>query len=426
MNLALLLSALSSLLSRIYAVKSNAPLLAEIQRSQLEFSLNTTCPAAEVYNFSNWLSVSEPEQNKTCPLDSEIALLGSTSSNLTSNQRECITTSSPHTAYCVYTFSNFAGGRGLSIVASPSVASSAIGTSSRLDILPMPQTPENFYEKLLPGRGKGLIANQTFQKGDLILTSRPLFMIQEKALSEMSETDRLRLQQLSVAHLPEKSKYLFHSLAGHFGGDRIEDVLLTNGFSAALGDSQEGFGVIVPEAARLNHDCRPNARFAFDSHALIHKVHATRVIEPGEELTFSYIDEKQAYFVRQQIIRAHWGFQCSCKLCSASEDERLRSDNRLRRIAALRKSLFSFTPHSFRTTSSVLALELVSLYEKEGLDGVLAEAYMVAAVWHCASEEVEETKKWAKLAVDHWLVWEAGGATNLQAMRTLTLQPQGQ
>ncbi|KAH6722072.1 hypothetical protein BKA61DRAFT_167363 [Leptodontidium sp. MPI-SDFR-AT-0119] len=403
MNLALLLSELFLLSTRLcYAGGFEVPLIAETQGSQAKSSLNTTCSAP--YNLSKRLSISEYERSRMCPTEPEMEFVENTSSSLTNNPRECITTSNPPANYCVYAFPDFAGGRGLSIVASPSVASSVISAISNSEPLHEPRTSNAFYEKLLPGRGIGLICNQTFQRGDLILASRPLLIVQERAMSDLSETDRSRLQQLSVANLPEKSRNLLYNLAGQFGGEKIEDVLLTNGFSATFGDSKEGFGIVVPEAARLNHDCRPNARFAFDPHTLMHKVHATRIIEPGEELTFSYTDEKQTYPTRQQVIEAHWGFRCSCRLCSASEDERLQSDNRLRRIAVLRKSLFSFTSHSFRITSSDLALELVSLYEEEGLDGVLAEAYMVAALWQCASEKIEDTKKWARLAVDNWLV----------------------
>ncbi|PVH83664.1 SET domain-containing protein, partial [Cadophora sp. DSE1049] len=258
-----------------------------------------------------------------------------------------------------------------------------------------------FFEKVLPGRGKGLISNHTFRKGDLILTSTPLFMVQERAMSDMSKADRLLLQQLSISALPTRSRELFYNLAAHFGGDKTEDVLLTNGFSATFSDSREGFGIVVPEAARLNHDCRPNARFAFDPRTLVHKVHATRAIEPGEELTLSYIDEKQIYSARQQHIKAHWGFDCGCKLCSAPEQIRNASDTRLRRIVALRKSLFLFTVENYRKVTPDMALELVSLYEEEGLNGALAEAYMVTSLWHCVSGNIRQTRKWASLAIEN-------------------------
>ena len=143
------------------------------------------------------------------------------------------------------------------------------------------------------------------------------------------------------------------------------------------------------------------ARFAFDPLTLVHKVHAVRTIQPGEELTFSYIDEKQLYWPRQQHVKAHWGFDCRCKLCSAPEQARAASDDRLQRIAVLRKSLFHFTVENYRKITPDMAIELVSLYEEEGLDGALAEAYMIASLWHCVWGNGRETKEWAALAIEN-------------------------
>ncbi|KAL2065207.1 hypothetical protein VTL71DRAFT_2876 [Oculimacula yallundae] len=359
--------------------------------------------------------------NSTCPAELKSENLESASDNQASNFQHCITDASSSATYCVYTFPKFAQGRGLSMIASPSIAPYV--RDAMLRFPPSENIDNNglFYEMSLPGRGIGLISNHTFQKGDSILTTTPLFMVQESAMSDLVEADRYRLQQLSISSLPPQSSELYHSLAGHFGGDKIEDVVLTNAFSARLGDVKEGFGIVVPEAARLNHDCRPNARFAFDPRTLSHKVHATRIIKPGEELTFSYIDEKQTHAARQQQLQANWGFKCGCTLCSASPDVRISSDTRLQRIAVLRKSLLPFRIENSANITPEMVLEFVSLYETEGLDGAMAEAYMVTALWYCVWGNAEETSKWAALAIKNW---EAGGKANLQQMKSLNRRPQ--
>ena len=48
-----------------------------------------------------------------------------------------------------------------------------------------------------------------------------------------------------------------------------------------------------------------------------------------------------------------------------------------------------------------MALELVSLYEEERLDGALAEAYMVASLWHCVWGNDRESREWAALAIEN-------------------------
>ncbi|KAI9055883.1 hypothetical protein LZ554_000821 [Drepanopeziza brunnea f. sp. 'monogermtubi'] len=321
----------------------------------------------------------------------------------------CIAAPASLLEYCIYTFPAFANGRGISILASnesiAAVEDAIHANPAPLVSLEASQPPQ-FFEQEIAGRGKGLICNSTITKGTLILASTPVFLIQESAMRHLPETERLSLQREAVSRLPRRTKTLFYDLAGHFGVDETEDVLLTNGFSAAVGKSKDGFGIVVPEAARLNHDCRPNARFAFDRTSLTHRVHATRTIHPGDEITFSYIDGKQDFATRQAVIHAHWGFQCRCSLCSSPESLRAESDARLARIGVLRKQLLPFDPEQLLDDSLEKAAELVRLYEGENLSGALAEAYMAAALWHCFENREEETRNWALKAVDHcrWAV----------------------
>ncbi|KAK0117073.1 SET domain-containing protein 5 [Cadophora gregata f. sp. sojae] len=393
----------SLLLAQVFADRHEVPLLPQSSESAPRPSFDTWCPAPLQTVFHlDLLWISESKESKICP--KELKVDGDFSIGMPSYQRDCIKSGGSSSVYCLYVFSGFARGRGLAIIASPSVASNVRSALSALDPLHELERRDHFFEKALPGRGKGLISNYTFKKGDLILSSTPVFMIQERAMIDMNRADRLLLQRLSISALPIRSRGRFYDLAGHFGGDQTEDILLTNGFSATFGVSQESFGIVVPEAARLNHDCRPNARFAFDSRTFVHKVHATRTIEPGEELTFSYIDEKQIYAARQHHIKEHWGFDCQCRLCSSPEQLRNISDTRLQRIAVLRKYLFLFTAENYRNVTPDMALELISLYEEEGLNGALAEAYMVTALWYCIWGNVHRTKKYAALAVGNWLV----------------------
>ncbi|PBP19848.1 lysine methyltransferase [Diplocarpon rosae] len=398
-------------------------------RSQASFLPGPTCPVQP--NQLTELSLTAHQQHNL-PLDLQCQASYSHNStthpepNLPVSEPICATASDSSDEFCIYKFPNFSQGRGLSVLASPSAISSAVDASPNFGSFHSRLGPPPYFEKQIPGRGKGLICNHTILKGELILVSTPLLMVQEQAISRLPELARLHLQQLSVETLPPRSKALFFNLAGHFGGDEVEDVLLTNGFSASLGESKDGFGIVVPEAARLNHDCRPNARFALDPKSLILRVHATRIIHPGDEITFSYIDEKQNFATRQDKIQANWGFQCSCKLCSSPEHSRTLSDSRLRRIEILRRPLLSFDASRIQGDSLERALELVQLYELEALSGALAEGYMIAAIWHCFWGLENETLHWATLAVNNWLVWEGSGRANLEMMERLSRHPDEQ
>jgi hypothetical protein len=51
-----------------------------------------------------------------------------------------------------------------------------------------------------------------------------------------------------VEKLPLEARRMFYDLAGHFGGDRVEDIIRTNAFGTSFGGKGK-FGVIVLEAA---------------------------------------------------------------------------------------------------------------------------------------------------------------------------------
>jgi hypothetical protein len=403
------------------------------------FSRRKTCPAYSFHSDNTHRLTEDISQERVCSRNSIIASSFSHIQNFTDDPNYLPWDSAPlcvatkegvQLEYCIYSNSAFSHGRGLSVITNPSIISSialSVSKSALDNKLSPPNNSYLFYETSLPGRGKGLISNHTFHKGDLILTSTPLFIVHEATLSTLPAESRLALLTHAISQLPLSSRPLFYTLAGHFGGDVTEDILLTNGFNAKFGSpgNAESHGIVVPEAARLNHDCRPNARFAFDPVTLIHKVHATRTILPGEELTVSYIDTKQRFSARQRQITTNWGFTCTCGHCSATEKARNESDARLSRIPALRKVLLDFdiNGEGLRKTTPGMAKELVTIYEKEALDGSLAEAYMLAAFRSCVREMEEDTKRWAKLATMHWLVWENGGQRNLEEVRKLSKDP---
>lgn len=84
--------------------------------------------------------------------------------------------------------------------------------------------------------------------------------------------------------------------------------------------SVEGSGY-YPTACCANHSCCPNARSKKDdnltkNHTLI--LEASEAIQPGEEITISYIDEAADYEERQMSLN-DYGFLCTCPKCEKSE-----------------------------------------------------------------------------------------------------------
>lgn len=74
-----------------------------------------------------------------------------------------------------------------------------------------------------------------------------------------------------------------------------------------------------PIAALFNHSCRPNAVVMFDgAHA---SMHAIEDIEPGKEITISYIDAAHSRIYRQKTLREKYCFECQCDRCGGGKDE---------------------------------------------------------------------------------------------------------
>ncbi|KAH6676775.1 hypothetical protein B0J14DRAFT_360589 [Halenospora varia] len=413
--------------------RSSSSLIPLSHRDASHQSLIQTCPNSRLTFPPSQASGSEDRSVCDTTLNENFVLRGYNATDSASkivnihhpwnSEPECLQPEEHSKDYCIYTSSNFSNERGIALLTRSSTAasiSSSPGFSSNPEVYP-PSTSNIYYETSLPGRGKGLISNRTFQRGDLIQSSTPVLIIDEGTFDVLTDKERFPFQRKAIDALPAATRKLFYGLAGHFGGDKVEDIIRTNTFGAQFDERQHG--VVVPEAARLNHDCRPNARFAFDPETLTHKIHAIRTIEPGEELTISYIDEKLPFSTRQSHIHTHWGFHCNCTTCTLPPSSLALSDTRLQDITYLRTELLDFSPQS--TATPAMAEKFISLIEKEQLWNSIAEAYMLAALRYCMWEEEGKTREYARRAAESWLVWEKKGVQNRRGLEGIGRMPRG-
>jgi hypothetical protein len=80
--------------------------------------------------------------------------------------------------------------------------------------------------------------------------------------------------------------------------------------------------VLSTVAAQLNHSCdanlalrRPNV--SDDTKAVY--IVALKDISAGQELTVSYVDPNETYYIKQRKLRQQYAFQCKCTLCEESK-----------------------------------------------------------------------------------------------------------
>ncbi|MCJ1323398.1 hypothetical protein MMC10_000058 [Thelotrema lepadinum] len=345
-----------------------------------------------------------------------------------SHSPDCVASSKNGNEYCLYTSATFANNRGISIWATPRGASHfldlpAFADPDALQNVNVERNPP-FTQSQIPGRGLGLIANKTLHRGDRILSNTPLYIVDESLYEQLDLQKRVPFQEKAVNQLPPGSLQAFLDLCGHWGGDHIDDVINTNSFAIDLWEDTENetaINIVLPEISRLNHDCRPNAHYYFDTEALTHHVQALRTISPGEELTITYIDPVQSRQRRQGELHWNWGFNCSCSSCAQASVISAASDTRVRQISALTKHLSDRNATS-RATPQMAEL-LISLYEQERVLAPIAEAYAFAACEYNAVGEGYLAMKYASLAVEAGLLYAGSQYSNVKDMRKLLEEP---
>ncbi|KAF2708047.1 SET domain-containing protein [Pleomassaria siparia CBS 279.74] len=317
--------------------------------------------------------------------------------------------------YCVWTSRNFRNGRGISIIATPEVANTLVSSRWFMDAhLPpseSPLSPPGYQVTPLPGRGLGLIANASYARGDLIMSEVPLLLSSlslEK--SNLTDDEQAHLYRAAVSRLPIKSRKMVMNLHGHPDPKSIRDRFNANAFNVF------DFAGMFPAIARTNHDCRPNAAFHFDKNTFMHKIQTVRDIKPGEEITISYLSHYLDSTERTRRMHDHWGFKCTCHLCSSSKYQITASDDRLRRIRRLEILIYQAHSGAGGSTDSVsLAEELISLYREEGLDGALARAYDNLVAAHANRGDANKAKEIARLGVQAANLWP--GPTSVEGLR---------
>lgn len=126
---------------------------------------------------------------------------------------------------------------------------------------------------------------------------------------------------------------------------------------------------------------------------------------------------------RQMYLLHHWGFECTCSLCTASDTEIEKSDTRIDEIRSLWTELDNYTPASAATPEK--AERLIDLYHEEDLVTRMVEAYYrVAVEWNGVGDS-ERARMFAEKAISAGKIMESGIRPFLNNMRELANNPEG-
>ncbi|KAF8257877.1 hypothetical protein EI94DRAFT_1670260 [Lactarius quietus] len=213
--------------------------------------------------------------------------------------------------------------------------------------------------------GKGAFASRDIQRGDLILSEKPILSILTNAPEPLKRISiEAAARKLSPVHLDELLSLSNSHTACTCFRDPFLGIYGTNSFTFTDDDS----GICL-KASRFNHSCNPNARFSFNSNTGELRIYALGTIPRGEEIFVAYISSRRLYGntrrSRQGILRARYHFTCACSVCSLPEAESKKSDARRVKLNELWDIIPSFTPFQGIQRLNVI-VEAIHLLKEEG------------------------------------------------------------
>ncbi|KAK1829342.1 hypothetical protein QBC39DRAFT_384222 [Podospora conica] len=356
---------------------------------------------------------------------------------------------------CLYTHSTFRGNTGLTLLTSPDIAASLAPTLDDTTVPPpfrshitSPQHPlslspsaeaeaaRGFTIVPLPGRGLGVLATRPLAKGELVMVAAPVLLVRSDFVtttttggaSEAGGRFSVRQQEgvleRGARQLPMETQRRLAGLARRgeehtsFGG-LVRDVLGTNAFHLEV----EGVDhlALYLEPSRMNHGCRPNVFWRFSWKHMTMEVIALRDIKPGEEIVYSYTFLGYTRQERQAML-AHWGFTCSCAMCTAGPSESALSDRRRDRLFELHATLSAAAeaPESLpRERVDALVAETRGLIDDEQLDPQLVEYYQVFARVYLALGDGRRAREYVRAAEEKWVLYEGEEHSNVEGIRGL-------
>jgi hypothetical protein len=117
-----------------------------------------------------------------------------------------------------------------------------------------------FVSRLIPGKGRGLVATQRIRRGQRIMLQPPSVIASFAAMDELSRADLEDLLEEAVSYLPPSVQQRFYRQMGRSGAGNALDIIETNGFDIKIPGIRDEDGHHTGnwiDVSLFNHDCRP-------------------------------------------------------------------------------------------------------------------------------------------------------------------------
>lgn len=165
----------------------------------------------------------------------------------------------------------------------------------------------------VPGKGRGVIAQRHFQRGDVILSEAPLFT---QRIVRGNSTVLAALAQCT----PEQQQQFYSLHNCHIKRFQLAQGIFETNVLPCGGNDAHGHiaaqGGLFLTGARFNSSCVPNVNNRWDARAQLLVFRAVRDIEAGEEMCLGYGKLLATRDERRVEMREKFGFECQCEACS--------------------------------------------------------------------------------------------------------------
>ncbi|TFK40697.1 hypothetical protein BDQ12DRAFT_601150, partial [Crucibulum laeve] len=278
----------------------------------------------------------------------------------------------------------------------------------------------------LPGKGKGVIAKRDIERGELIIREKPLFVVPPQTTSSPSAFIARSVSQLTRRQQDAFLNLSYVNFPKYLDPKRHPDEVALAIFQTNAVSAGEGVG-IFPRMARLNHGCSSafNVVYTWREREGALVIHALQSIRKGEELLTTYTNTKRPRDQRRAYLEEHYGFHCTCKVCSLGPEQSRASDIRL---LAISEAYDRFATWGNREIGGAEAIALVKkIWTLEDEEGYLSERGRLAAdaAWVAASHsDASAAREWAQTAIE-WYTYEIGGdSEELEEMQVVVARPE--
>ncbi|KAM7192440.1 SET domain containing protein [Rhypophila sp. PSN 637] len=303
----------------------------------------------------------------------------------------------PTRKYCVFTNSHHEA-RGVSIITTPETAASMISlldekTNSTAAL--MSRSKELAFDppwKIMemPNKGGlGVIATRKIKRYEEIMIDHATMLLDIKFASVVLAFKGYRLLHLAADQLRDPDSIYSLAKSTEMAADEVENVVRTNSFSTTLGGDEDHMAIyplvsvcynFTPFSEvkcldmRINHACKPNAFTRWIIRSQSTSIAALRDIEPGEEITISYLPLGLTHSERQRRLQK-WSFTCSCSLCTAPEEIISASDKQRTEIEDYRDKAIEAFKHGRPYEAISLTKKILNLIPSEELYPWESEQY---------------------------------------------------